>query len=248
MKILVLDIETSPNLGWVWGLWDQNIHPTNGQLVESQTVLCFAARWLGKKKVHFYSDHHHGHEAMVQAAWDLLDQADAVIHFNGRGFDIKHLNREFFKARLGPPSPHRDIDLLTVCRSRFKFPSNKLDYIAQEMELGSKVEHAGMPLWIDCMQGKPAAWATMKKYNIGDIQLTEDLYYELLPWIKNHPHAGSYNGEERSCPNCGGTNLHKNGWSVSNASTYQRYRCASCGANVRDAKKTPEVKTTTRGI
>ena len=245
-RILVLDIETSPNLAWVWGMWDQNVGIN--QLVESQTVLCFAARWLGEKKVHFHSVHQDGQAGMIQAAWDLLEESDAIIHYNGKGFDIKHLHREFLLHKLGPPSPHRDIDLLTVCRGRFKFPSNKLDYISQALGLGQKVKHAGMELWIACMQGDDKAWATMRKYNIGDIQLTEDLYYELLPWIKNHPHVGSYNGEAHSCPNCGGTDIRKNGWSVSNASTYQRYRCKSCGANIRDAKKNPEVKTTTRGI
>jgi len=57
-RILVLDIETSPNLAWVWGMWDQNVGIN--QLVESQTVLCFAARWLGEKKVHFHSVHQDG--------------------------------------------------------------------------------------------------------------------------------------------------------------------------------------------
>lgn len=245
MKILVLDIETSPNLAWVWGMWDQNVGIN--QLVESQTVLCFAAKWLDGKKVHFYSEHHDGREAMIQAAWDLLEEADCVIHYNGKGFDIKHLHREFLLAGLAPPAPHRDIDLLTVCRGRFKFPSNKLDYVAQALGLGKKVKHAGMELWIGCMQGDKKSWATMKKYNIGDITLTEDLYYALRPWIKNHPHAGIFTGDPTSCPNCGSTDLMKNGWAATNTATYQRYRC-KCGANMRGAKKDPDTNTQTRGI
>ena len=53
MKILILDIETSPHTGFHWGLFQQNI--SIGQLIESSTVLCWAAKWLGEKKVHFSS-------------------------------------------------------------------------------------------------------------------------------------------------------------------------------------------------
>ena len=48
MKILILDIETSPHTGFHWGLFQQNI--SIGQLIESSSVLCWAAKWLGKKK------------------------------------------------------------------------------------------------------------------------------------------------------------------------------------------------------
>ena len=245
-KVLVLDIETSPNMAYVWGLWDQNVGLS--QLIESQTVLCFAARWLGTKKVIFHSDHHDGHEEMVTAAWELINEADAVVHFNGKGFDIKHLNREFVLAGLGPPSPHRDIDLLTVCRGRFKFPSNKLDYVSQALGLGGKQATGGMELWIKCMAGDAKAWDTMKKYNIGDIQLTEDLYYRLLPWIKSHPHVGLYTGDTHSCTNCGSKDLQRRGYARTPASVFQRYWCKTCGTWSRGAHRIPDTTTNTRGV
>jgi hypothetical protein len=96
VKLLTLDIETSPNLAYVWALFDQNVGLN--QLVEVGSVICFAAKWYGEKKIHYHSDHHDGHEAMVAAAWNLIDEADAVIHYNGKAFDIKHLNREFVLA------------------------------------------------------------------------------------------------------------------------------------------------------
>jgi hypothetical protein len=130
-RALVIDIETGPNLAWVWGLWDQNV--SLSQLENASHVMCFAAKWLGEREVSFWSEHHDGHEAMVDAAWRLLDEADAVIGYNSKGFDVKHLHREFVLANMPPPSPHKDIDLLTVARSRFKFVSNKLDHVAAEL-------------------------------------------------------------------------------------------------------------------
>jgi len=230
-KALVLDIETGPNLAYVWGLWDQNIQPTNGQLVDAGTVLCFAAKWLGDppSKVRFYSVHHDGYQEMIEAAWRLIDESDAVIHFNGKSFDMKHLNREFLLAGLAPPSPHKDIDLLTIAKSRFKFPSNKLDYISQALGVGQKVKHEGFSLWRSCLAGDPAAWKKMKQYNIGDIKITEEVYYKLRPWDKYHPHVGLYTSTSFSCKNCGSTHIQRRGYYCTPATRYQRFRCNDCG-------------------
>lgn len=51
MKILMLDIEVSPNTAHVWGLWQQNV--SINQLMESSYTLCWAAKWHGTKEVMF---------------------------------------------------------------------------------------------------------------------------------------------------------------------------------------------------
>ena len=173
MQILIVDIETRPNLAYVWGLWNQNIGLN--QISETGQVISFAAKWHGSKNVIFKSDFHDGHEAMVQSAWELLDKADAVVHYNGKAFDIKHLNREFVVAHMPPPSPHVDIDLLSTVKKSFKFPSNKLQHVATQLELGSKVQHDGFDLWLACMNNEEKAWNIMRKYNKQDVVLTEQL-------------------------------------------------------------------------
>lgn len=247
-KALVIDIEMSPNLALCWGLWDQNI--SLAQLKESASMICFAAKWYGdpKKDIIFYSDFHDGHDVMVKAAWELINEADALIHFNGRSFDVKHMNREFILAGLTPPSPHKDIDLLTVTKSRFRFPSNKLEYVGQALGVGKKVENSGFKLWVQCMAGDAKAWAEMKKYNIGDIVVTEDLYTRLLPWIKGHPHVGLYTGDTHSCPNCAGTDLQRRGWYRTSTSVYQQYWCKTCGAWSRESKNNKVSSTDTRTV
>ena len=62
-------------------------------------------------------------------------------------------------------------------------PSNKLDYVAQKLEVGAKVKHSGFKLWIDCMAGDDKAWKEMKKYQVHDVNLLIDLYEILLPWF-----------------------------------------------------------------
>src|SRR5690606_41532595 len=91
-------------------------------------VICFAAKVYGESEVQFFSTFHDGKETMVSAAHEMLDQADAVIHFNVSRFDIPHLNREFVEAGLTPPSPYSLIDLLKVVQMNYRLLSNKLVY------------------------------------------------------------------------------------------------------------------------
>jgi DNA polymerase elongation subunit (family B) len=240
MKTLIIDIETRPSLGYVWQLWDQNI--SLSQLKEVGEVICFAAKWLDKKKVIFKSTYHHSKEEMVQTAWDLIDEADAIIHYNGRAFDIKHLNREFLLAGMTPPSPHKDIDLLTAARGRFKFLSNKLDHVAEELGLGNKVSHSGFQLWIDCMEGNKKAWAQMREYNIHDIILTEQVYHKLFPWIKNHPNVALHDGVEGlACRLCKSRDLQRRGFNYTSAGKYRKVVCNKCGTWSSASKREPNI-------
>lgn len=236
MRTLVVDIETSPNLAHVWGLWDQNV--SLSQLRETGQVISFAAKWLDSRKIEYRSDFHDGHDVMVRRAHELFDEADAIVHYNGTRFDVPHLHREFLLAGLAPPSPHKDIDLLRTVRARFKFVSNKLDHVSQQLGLGGKVQHTGHDLWVRCMAGDPKAWATFKMYNVQDVALTEALYLRLLPWITGHPHRGLIDGVPgQSCGKCGGAHLTKRGFDFTATGRYQRLQCQGCGAWSREGKR-----------
>jgi len=227
-KILITDLETSPNLAHVWGLWQQNV--SLSQLMETTSVISFAAKWYGERNVEFYSDHHDGHAKMVKQAHRLLDEADIVVTYNGVTFDIKHFQREFVLAGLNPPSPFRNVDLLKVVKSQFRFSSNKLQHVSDQLGIGQKTPHTGHDLWVKCMAGDVKAWTLMKKYNIQDVRLTEKLYDRLGSWIKDHPSHELYGGAEGCCPRCGGSRLTKRGQAYTTTVVYQRYQCRDCGS------------------
>ena len=234
-KILALDIENSPNIAHVWGLWDQNVGLS--QLMASAETICFGARWVGQEAVEFRSIHHDGKDVMLQRVWTLINEADAVMGWNSKGFDMKHLNREFLEAGMNPPSPVIDLDLMLTVKANFKFPSNKLDYVATQLGLGSKVHHEGHTLWVKCMAGIPEAWEDMKQYQIQDVNLLIPLYERLLPWIKGHPNYGLFSGEAECCPNCGSTSLRSAGVTSTGASVFNRYVCNNCGKWSRSATR-----------
>jgi uncharacterized protein YprB with RNaseH-like and TPR domain len=189
MKTLLLDIETTPMQVYTWGLWDQNI--SIDQIIKSTEMLCFGARWLGSKKVIFKSVHHDGKENMLKELHQLMDEADLLVGWNSAAFDHKHINREFLENGIAPPSPTKDLDLMTITKANFLFPSNKLDYVAQKLGVGAKVKHSGFKLWLRCMEGDSKAWTEMKKYQIQDVNLLVELYDVLLPWFVTSGRATS---------------------------------------------------------
>ena len=86
----MLDIESAPNMAFVWGLFKQNI--SISQIVDSGYVLCWAAKWYGDSEVHFDSVYQSRPKAMLKRIHKMLDEADAVVHYNGLRFDIPTLN------------------------------------------------------------------------------------------------------------------------------------------------------------
>lgn len=235
MRILLLDIETSPNLAYVWGLFKQNV--SLSQIAESGQILCWAAKWLGEDKMMFGSIQRSSERVMLQKIHSLLEQADAVVHYNGQRFDMPTLNREWLKYGFRPPAPYKQIDLLLTCRKQFRFLSNKLDYVSRYLDIGKKDTHAGFELWLGCMRGDKSAWKTMGEYNRQDVVLLEDLYKRLLPWIPNHPSHGALSGFN-CCPKCGSENFQQRGYAMTMVHKYRRYRCKGCGGWFRGNKTT----------
>lgn len=230
MKLLTLDIETVPHLAWVWGCWDQNI-PIN-MLECPGEMICFAAKWHDESKVRFYRG-----DNMVDSAWSLLHAADAVVHYNGKKFDIPWMNTMFQQAGLQPPSPFKQIDLLSVARKRFKLPSYKLQYVSTWLGLGGKAETGGFELWKGVMADDPKAWAKMERYNKQDVRVTEQVYDALLPWIPSHPNMALYSDDHFCCPTCGSMDLMKRGYAYTSVSRYQQYQCIECKTYSRDTSR-----------
>ena len=241
----MLDIETSPMTALVFGLWDQNINFKN--ILTEGTVLCWAAKWYGSDEILFDSIHQSKPRAMMKAMHELLTEADAVVTYNGINFDHKHINAQFLLHKIKPPSSYKQIDLLRTIRQKFKFPSNKLDYVTRRLKIGKKIDHEGMELWQKCMAGDDKAWKRMRLYNETDVLIMEQTYKRLLPWIKAHPNHNLFSDYE-CCPSCGSESLQRRGRTVSIVGAYQRYQCQSCGSwsqGTKSMQKNVKIKSAT---
>lgn len=231
-KILLIDIETAPNLGYTWEKYDTDVI----EFLKERYMLCFTAKWLGNPKLITYAlpdfpnyiKDKESDKELVMKLWELINEADIVIGHNVNNFDLKVANARFIVNGLLPPSPSRIIDTLKEAKKRFKFTSNKLNDISQVLGLGEKLKHSGFSLWLGCMSGQDKAWKKMKQYNRMDVVLLEKLYLKLRPWMEAHPTLVA--GEEKSnCPACASSNTQKRGFSVAKTLKYQRYQCTSCG-------------------
>lgn len=236
-RILVLDIETSPNLAYVWGLFNQNV--ALNQIESVGEVISFAWKWHGQRKIEFVSVQDEGNVNLVQQAHALLDEADVVVTWNGTSFDVPHLQREIVLAGLTPPSPFKQIDLYLAAKKQFRFTSNKLDHVAQQLGVGAKTSHSGFTLWKKCMAGDEAAWRLMRRYNMRDVEITDKVYTHLKPWLPNPPHLGLFrdNPEGLICGRCESKQIIRRGYAVTTVGKFQRFQCQDCGGWSRAGRR-----------
>lgn len=229
-RILTIDIERTPGLARIFDP-KTNFVPWS-RWVEDPETICFAARWYGSKEPIFEAKWI-DQEAMVRRSWELYDEAEAVITFNGKRFDNKHLKAMWFEAGLPMPRPWKDIDLFPVAK-QFGYISSSLDYVTRRLGRPGKVLHYDMEMAFDAVNGDEKAQRKLRKYNIGDIELTEWLYDRFRGWIPNHPFLGAPLGDERVCNQCGSEKLklqHTRYRAV--VVDFALYKCQHCGANVR---------------
>lgn len=226
MRILLLDIETAPGLAWVWALWKQTVGIN--MIEEDGYILCWSAKWLGEDKVMFDSVKKSTPKQMLGRMHRLIAQADVIVHYNGKRFDMPTLNREWLKHGFAPPAPAKQVDLYQVCRRKFRFMSNKLDYVTRYLGMQGKAAHAGFETWKGCMAGDREAWKVMEAYNRQDVTEMEELYNKLLPWIDGHPSRSAKDGIA-CCPKCGSEEFQQRGYAVTAAHKYRRYQCKGCG-------------------
>lgn len=223
IKTLLFDIETTPNLAYVWAKYQQDVIAYK----QEKELLCFAYKWLGEKKVKSFSAQELTQRQLVKKLHSLFDEADIVIAHNGDSFDVKNANAFFLHEKLKPPSPYKTYDTKKAAKAKFRFNSNKLDDLGEYLGLGRKINTGGFELWLGCMRNDPKAWEKMIQYNKQDIVLLEKVYLLLRPWTDTHPFV---NTEPLSkCPVCSSDNIHNRGFTLARNFRTQKIQCQDCG-------------------
>jgi uncharacterized protein YprB with RNaseH-like and TPR domain len=224
-KILFLDIETSPNLSYVWGHYEQNVIAHK----EQWEILCFAYKWLDEKKVSCVIRGKDKNDRRVtDKLHKVMSDAHIIVAHNGDSFDIKKAKSRFLFYKLEPIRPLATVDTKKVAKSVFSLNSNKLDDIGDYLKVGRKIKHTGFDLWLGCMNNDKKSWALMQKYNKQDVVLLEKVYKELVPWLQRHPSIARIIGVKNGCPKCGSINVRKRGVRASFKNLQQQMHCLDC--------------------
>jgi uncharacterized protein YprB with RNaseH-like and TPR domain len=228
-RIVFVDIETAPSLGWVWAKWETNV-------IDFKTdwyMLSFSYKWADEDKVHVvglddfpgYKSNLENDKKLAKALWDVLNEADVVVAHNGDAFDLPKANTRFISHGFKPPKPYKTVDTLKIARRAFKFDSNKLDDLGRYLGIGRKLPNTGFHLWRGCMTGDADSWKLMKEYNKQDVILLEKVYFLVRAWGNTYPVV---NQGTSTCPRCGSEKVQKRGFSYTQQSKKQRYQCSSC--------------------
>ena len=226
-KVLIWDIETSPITFEGWSLWQ---FPS--RIIEDWRIICVAYKWLDEDKVHFVANWQFGNpkndKRTAQHIRDLLDEADIIIAHNGDKFDQKKAKARFLYHGIEPPSPYRTIDTLKVAKREFALTSNRLDDIAKFFKIQGKLQHESFfEMWDKIKANDKRTQNLMRKYNIQDVKLLQDIYYKMRPYITNHPNL-SVVEQSDACPKCSSLNIQSRGLSANNTGTFQRLFCKDC--------------------
>jgi len=246
-KILLWDIETAPNIAAIWSLWDKYTSPN--QILQERYIICASFKELGAKKVTSVSlldDRERFNKDptddtyVVEKIHSILFEADAVIAHNGDQYDMKVFNSRAIQLGLPPLPEIVQEDTLKMAKRKFKFNSNKLDYLANLLGIGGKID-TDIELWKDCMLGKVRAIRDMVKYNKHDVELLEKVFIKLAPFTGTKLNHNLFT-HEHVCPTCGSENLVQHGYRLTRTRKYKRYKCKECGTWSQSVLSEPDDK------
>ena len=224
---LFFDIETSPNIGFFGSSgWKVNLPAEN--IIHERAIICIGYKWEHEKIVHFLKwDKNQNDKAMLLKFIKVMNQADEVVTHNGDRFDITWLRTRCLFHGIPMVPDYVSIDTLKIARGKFKFNSNRLQYIAQFLGLGGK-HHTGFDLWVKIVLGKdPVAMKKMVEYCKNDVVLLEKIWERLNSYVKSKSSIAEYPSQ---CPECGSENTVVNQRRVT-ASGHKKisFRCTDCG-------------------
>src|ERR1700686_2426880 len=154
-RTLVLDVEMSPLVVYVWHLKDQYVG--SSQLKEDSKIIAWGAKWLGEKTVLYKDIRSQSEREILGLLRAVLNAADIVITQNGVAFDIRKINARFILLGLNPVKPFRQFDTYLLAKRVAAFTSNKLEYLTEKCNVKyRKLTHStfpGLSLWKECLNG-----------------------------------------------------------------------------------------------
>jgi uncharacterized protein YprB with RNaseH-like and TPR domain len=238
IKRLFFDIETSPNIGLFWTAgYKLNIGHDN--IIKERAIICICYKWAGEKEVHSLTwDNKQNDKSLLEKFVKIANEADELVGHNGDKYDLAWVRTRCLYHDISLFPSYTTIDTLKYARSKFKFNSNKLDYIAQFLGLGAKIS-TGFNLWKDIvLNSDKKAMEQMVTYCKGDVVLLEKVYNKLAPHFPEKTHTSE---DKADCPTCG-----SNKWSFSKrrmsaaGTTRVQMQCKKCGRYHTVSEKTYE--------
>lgn len=238
-KRLFFDIEVSPNIGFFWQP-GYNITIDYGNIIKERAVICACYKWEDKDKVYSLSwDENQDDKKLLTALVEVMNQADEIVAHNGDKFDQAWVRTRCIYHGISIPPNYVSIDTLKAARSKFKFNSNRLDYIGKFLGVGSKSETGGFDLWKDItLHNNKRALKEMIDYCKNDVVLLQSVFEKMNPYI---PAKSRVSHDKDTCPECESKRVIKQGYRMTASGQKKaKMQCQDCGkwyqTNVKNEK------------
>lgn len=206
MKRLLLDIETCPNVGFFWTA-GYKIDISYEQILQERRIITAAFKWQGKNKVYAldWNNKQRDDEKIIKELLPVMNEADEIVAHYGNGFDLPWVRtRALFHGVVSPI--WKSVDTKAWSSKYFLLNSNKLDYLAQYLGVGTKIR-TDYDLWKIATMGSikdgQKVLEKMVAYNKHDVELLEPVYDKLSLYCPLYTHAGVLEGRPRwTCVRC----------------------------------------------
>jgi DNA polymerase elongation subunit (family B) len=218
-KRLFFDIETSPNLVFSWNVGHE-VRIGHDNIVKERAIICICYKYEGSDKVYSLTWDKGDDKKMLEKFASVINTADEVIGHNSDNFDIKWVRTRCIYHGISMTHEIKSIDTLKASRGKFRFNSNKLDYLGKYLGVGEKMETGGFDLWKDIIL-KNSKKALTKMVS----------YCKLNPYIPVKTNAAvMFHRSAIACPECLSENTAVNKHRITAAGIrYVGLQCKSCG-------------------
>jgi DNA polymerase elongation subunit (family B) len=228
---LYFDIEVSANVGLFWQSgFKLQIGTEN--IIKERAIICICYKWEDDKDVYYLQwDKNQCDKKLLQEFISVANEADELVGHNGDKFDLSWIRTRCLLHKIDMFPTYNTIDTLKIARSKFRFNSNRLDYIGKFLGLGQK-NHTNFDLWKDIMlKNCTKSMKIMIDYCIQDVVLLEKVHKALNNHIPSKTHYGViFGGDRGSCPECGSDEVIKNNRRVMASGLVKiQMKCKNCG-------------------
>jgi len=211
-------------------LWDIE---STGLVADFGTILCVGYKWLGEKTVHVPSimdypgwrDDPTDDKRLIKDFRDILMQADMIITYNGKRFDVPFVTAKLLEHNLPllPNIPH--VDLYFTVKSNLRISRKSLQNVSYYIRSGAEKTAVEGRIWKKAQGGDKASIHYIKRHCVADVEVLERCYMKLRPLCRMHPRVNGYG----TCRYCGSDKLQGRGRQVSILKgAVQRVCCADC--------------------
>lgn len=229
VKRLIWDIETSPNIGLFWQP-GYKVSLSYDNIIQERAIICICYKWEGDRKIHSMEWRRGNDKKLCSDFLKVALQADELIAHNGDRYDIPFFNGRCVHHGIDPAPIWKTVDTLAIARKRFRFNSNRLDYLGEFLCGDGKIK-TEFGLWKDILLDNcPKSMAKMVKYCKQDVALLEKVWKKLSAYHAPKTHVGVANGLEKwTCAHCGSENVIKSKTRYTAAGTVQhQMNCKEC--------------------